>query len=54
MTDDTTGEFPNAGVCAEYCGLDHAYMNFRVELLPPDEFETWLDQRAAERDEEMS
>lgn len=53
-TDDTTGEFPNAGVCAEYCGLDHAYMNFRVELLPPDEFETWLGERAAERDEETS
>lgn len=46
---DTTGEFPNAGVCAEFCGLDHAKMRFRLRILPPDEFEQWLaDQRAAE------
>ncbi len=47
ITDETTGEFPNAGVCAEYCGLDHAYMNFRVTVLPPDEFEAWLADQPA-------
>jgi cytochrome c oxidase subunit 2 len=52
QTDETTGQFPNAGVCAEYCGLDHAYMNFQVEVLPPAEFEAWLDEHAT--DEEVS
>jgi cytochrome c oxidase subunit 2 len=46
--DDTVGEFPNAGVCAEFCGLDHARMRFRLRVLPPDEFEQWLeDHRSA-------
>lgn len=44
----TVGEFPNAGVCAEFCGLDHARMQFHLLVLPPDDFEQWLaDQRAA-------
>ena len=42
---DTTGEFPNAGVCGEFCGLDHARMHFRLRVLPPDEFEQWLDDQ---------
>ena len=41
------GHYPNTGVCAEFCGLDHASMRFSVRILPPDEFEAWLaDQRA--------
>ncbi|MGB0114020.1 MAG: hypothetical protein WBP59_12425, partial [Ilumatobacteraceae bacterium] len=40
--DGTTGYFPNAGVCAEFCGLDHARMRFSVRVLPPDEFDAWL------------
>jgi cytochrome c oxidase subunit 2 len=44
----TTGSFPNAGVCAEYCGLDHAYMRFGVEVLSADDFAAWLaDHREA-------
>ncbi|MBI2710157.1 MAG: cytochrome c oxidase subunit II [Actinobacteria bacterium] len=40
-----TGTF--VGRCAEYCGLDHWRMNFRVRVLPPAEFDRWLaDQRA--------
>jgi cytochrome c oxidase subunit II len=31
------------GVCAEYCGTSHAYMAFRVVVLPPDELESWLE-----------
>jgi len=31
------------GHCAEFCGLDHAKMNFDVETMPRDEFERWLD-----------
>ncbi len=42
--DDRTGSFPNTGVCAEFCGLDHAYMRFGVEVLPPDEFEAWITE----------
>ncbi len=45
---DTVGEFPNAGVCAEFCGLDHARMRFRLRVLSPDDFDQWLaDQHAA-------
>lgn len=39
---DTTGWFPNAGVCAEFCGLDHTRMRFSVRILPPEEFDAWL------------
>ena len=30
------------GQCAEYCGLSHANMRFRVVAVAPDEFETWI------------
>lgn len=29
------------GRCAEYCGTQHAWMNFKVYALSPDEFEKW-------------
>lgn len=32
------------GICAEFCGRDHAHMRFEVEAVPPDEFETWLQE----------
>lgn len=35
------------GRCAEYCGLDHATMDFTVEAMPADEFDAWLDEAAA-------
>lgn len=31
------------GACAEYCGLDHGRMRFTVRVVPPAEFEAWLD-----------
>jgi cytochrome c oxidase subunit 2 len=34
-----TGTF--LGRCAEFCGLDHALMNFRVRVVPPDEYARW-------------
>lgn len=43
------GEYPNAGVCAEYCGLDHARMQFSVTVLERAEFEQWLQDRAGEQ-----
>jgi cytochrome c oxidase subunit 2 len=39
---DHTGVFPNSGVCAEFCGVDHALMRFDVRILPLDEFEAWV------------
>ena len=30
------------GECAEFCGLDHAYMNFTVRVVPPEQFQGWL------------
>lgn len=35
-----TGEF--AGVCSEFCGLDHWRMTFTVKAVPADEFDAWL------------
>ena len=37
-----TGSFPNTGVCAEFCGLDHHKMRFSVRIVTPDEFAQWL------------
>jgi cytochrome c oxidase subunit II len=33
------------GVCAEYCGLQHANMRFVVVAEPADQFATWLEQQ---------
>lgn len=37
------------GICAEYCGTQHANMKFNVVAVSPDEFETWVStqQRTA-------
>jgi len=32
------------GECAEFCGLNHADMNFAIRAVPPAEFRTWLAQ----------
>ena len=32
------------GVCAEFCGLDHARMRFTVRVVPPAEFDAWLEE----------
>jgi cytochrome c oxidase subunit II len=34
------GEY--AGHCAEYCGIDHARMNFTVLVVEQDRFDAWL------------
>jgi cytochrome c oxidase subunit 2 len=39
-----TGEY--TGHCAEYCGLDHARMNFAVSVVEQDEFEAFLAEEA--------
>lgn len=33
------------GFCAEYCGLSHADMRFRVYTVTPDEFRSWVDHQ---------
>ena len=33
------------GRCAEFCGLRHAYMQFNVRVLAPDDFERWRRAR---------
>jgi cytochrome c oxidase subunit 2 len=33
------------GVCAELCGAGHANMLFRVQAVPADEFEQWIEQQ---------
>lgn len=43
---ETTGRWPRAGVCSEFCGLDHHKMWFDVRVVTPEEFEQWvLEQR---------
>jgi cytochrome c oxidase subunit 2 len=36
------------GRCAEFCGLDHATMDFDVEAMPAEEFNAWLDEATAD------
>jgi cytochrome c oxidase subunit II len=43
---DEPGEY--RGICAEYCGIQHARMHFLVIALEPDEFEDWLTERTRE------
>lgn len=45
--DDAVGQYPNAGVCAEFCGLDHAFMRFGVQVLEPADFDAWLAEQSA-------
>jgi cytochrome c oxidase subunit II len=42
-----TGVF--GGRCAELCGIQHTFMNMRVEVLEGAEFDSWLDRAAAEQ-----
>lgn len=48
---DTTGSYPDTGVCAEFCGIDHHKMRFGVRVVTPDEFDTWAaEHRVPEED----
>lgn len=40
VTPTRTGTFH--GLCAEYCGLDHAQMTFTVKVVAPDVYDRWL------------
>jgi cytochrome c oxidase subunit II len=39
------GTFP--GQCAEFCGLLHAQMLAHAEVMPADEYDSWIDERAS-------
>ena len=41
FTPRSTGTF--RGECAEFCGLQHANMNFVVDVMPQADFDRWLD-----------
>ena len=45
LTPTKTGSY--RGVCAEFCGLNHAYMTFTVVVTEPDAFDAWLSGRSA-------
>ena len=45
-----TGTFRN-GKCGEFCGIQHAQMLTRVEVLPAAEFDRWLEENAPDEDE---
>jgi cytochrome c oxidase subunit 2 len=45
VTPDRTGEF--AVVCAELCGLGHATMRARARVVTQQEFDAWLQEKAA-------
>ena len=40
LAPDGPGEFP--GQCAEYCGMSHANMRFRIIVQSPADFEKWV------------
>src|SRR5689334_6312505 len=42
---DRPGTYP--GVCAEYCGTEHAWMLIRAIAQPQAEFDAWLQQQRA-------
>jgi cytochrome c oxidase subunit II len=45
ITPETTGVF--GGACAEFCGLNHAFMRFAVRVVPPDRFAAWVERTAS-------
>lgn len=41
ITPTETGEF--YGECAEYCGTQHAWMRFKITVVPQEEFYSWVN-----------
>ncbi len=44
---DVTPSAPGTyrGQCSEFCGLNHAYMTFTIDVLAPEAFDGWIDQQ---------
>src|SRR5712691_2196043 len=47
LTPTRTGTFQ--GECAELCGVLHSEMLFRVQILPKDQFDAWVQQALAKQ-----
>ena len=45
LTPEVPGDYP--GQCAEYCGMSHANMRFRVIVHAPEDFEKWVKGQQA-------
>jgi len=45
VTPKTIGMFP--GHCAEFCGLNHAQMNFRVQVVSEADYAAWVGSKQA-------
>ena len=43
ITPTKVGQYPI--ICSELCGLGHAFMRSRVEVLPPSAFEAWVSEQ---------
>ena len=48
-----TGAWAESGVCAEFCGLDHAKMRFSVRVISADEFDQWISEQGISEQEEL-
>jgi cytochrome c oxidase subunit 2 len=44
-------EFQYEIACAQLCGLGHYRMRAYVTVLPPEEFQKWLDDKVKEQSE---
>ena len=42
--DNTPGTHVYKGKCTEYCGVDHDRMLFTVKVVPPADYDAWLQQ----------
>lgn len=49
VTTTRTGRFP--GSCAEFCGLDHARMTFTVDVVPPQDFQAFIQQQQQQQNQ---
>jgi cytochrome c oxidase subunit 2 len=45
--DPTPPDAPHPGQCAEYCGLAHADMRFKVHVRSEADFDSWVDEQLA-------
>lgn len=39
---DEVGRYPNSGICAEFCGLDHHKMRFDLRIVDQADFDAWI------------
>lgn len=52
LTPKSPGEF--IGHCAEFCGVNHSQMNFKVRVVSREDFDLWVDEQQRLRDAKAS